>query len=486
MDRLPARELQRSTEWIPQPRGGRQSAAGLEDWLQASALRLGASCVVWVPPGAAATAWPRLRARGVDWRQVRRLAPGRIQAAAEWSRFSARSAVPDLRMLWIAAPIGAQGVARLGLGVAPESQPAGYESWPREALLGLVDSAYLACRLELGMRAQRQAKPVHMLGERAAGLLHDLRNQITLVSLTAGLMDLGAKGSASEAAETWKQVQSLLEEARGMCAGALAGDPGRVESVVLNHILLSDVRAATQTAKQRTGVLGSARVRCAVELELGTRPMALSRLVRNLVLNALQASEPDAPVEISAEPLSGGRVQLLVEDRGRGMHPEELRRMFEAGQSGSGGTGFGTASLGACLEDLEAEMSVSSTPGCGTRIRIILGRLSLGSDQRLVLFDPDPARRSRRCSILNQRGFEVSAHGSPEAAERALVGGKAVALVLARGASGRGLARLLAHAKSRQVPIQVLPAEAGDLEGWHALGQCSLPVQQANTGQVVP
>lgn len=460
MDSLPARELQRSTEWIPRPRGGGRPASGLDEWLQATALRLGASCLVWVPPGAEARAWPRLRAKGVDWKRVRALAPGCIESSRDWAGHSARSAAAELRLLWIAAPIGAEGTARLGLGLALDAAPASFESWPREALLGLVDSAQVAHRLELGIRASIQDKPVRALGERSAGLLHDLRNQLTLVSLAAGLVDLDADASTNQTAEAWTQVQALLGEARGMCAGALVGDPGRVEPVRLNNLLLSEVRAGTQTAEQRSGRPGSARVRCPVSLEIGTRPMALARLVRNLVLNALQASQPECPVDVSAEALSGGRVQLLVEDQGCGMDPDELRRMFEPGHSGSGGTGFGTASLRSCLEDLEAEMSVSSIRGEGTRIRILLANLCASGEQHLVLLDPDPARRMQRRAALADQGWNVSAHGKPASAESALMGGDTAALVLARGAAGVGLVSLLARADSRNVPTRVLPADA--------------------------
>ncbi|MFT7676113.1 MAG: signal transduction histidine kinase [Planctomycetota bacterium] len=464
MDSLPVRELQRSTEWIPRPRGGQRPARGLDEWLQVTALRLGASVAVWVGPNAEAQVWPRLRARGVDWKRVRRLAPGRIESSTDWAHSSARSAAADLRMLWIAAPIGAQGTGRLGLGMPIVDAPAAFESWPREALLGLVDGAWLACRLQREVLQGLEAKPVRVLGERAAGLLHDLRNQLTLVSLASGLVEMEPAGESQQAAEAWEQVQGLIGEARNMCAGALVGDPGRVESLLLGQLLHSEVRAATQTAEQRSGKLGSARVRCAMDLEIGTRPMALSRLVRNLVLNALQASDPERPVDVSAEALSGGRVQLLVEDQGRGMDPNELRRMFEPGRSGSGGTGFGTASLRSCLEDLEAEMSISSTRGEGTRVRILLGNLCVGGEQRVVLLDPDPKRRLLRRSALAETGWNVSAHALPSSAESALVGGDTAALVLARGASGGGLASLLARAEARAVPTHILPAGACGLE----------------------
>ena len=61
------------------------------------------------------------------------------------------------------------------------------------------------------------------------------------------------------------------------------------------------------------------------EFELYTDPRAIDRVVSNLVLNALRYGEPPVSVRHSMN----GKVQLIVEDCGRGVEPDFVPRLFE-------------------------------------------------------------------------------------------------------------------------------------------------------------
>jgi signal transduction histidine kinase len=80
------------------------------------------------------------------------------------------------------------------------------------------------------------------------------------------------------------------------------------------------------------------------ELELEADPIAFERVAANLILNALAYGRP--PVEVRAE--GGDDFRLVVEDRGSGVAPEFVPRLFdrfsrsdESRRSGAPGTGLG-------------------------------------------------------------------------------------------------------------------------------------------------
>ncbi len=96
--------------------------------------------------------------------------------------------------------------------------------------------------------------------------------------------------------------------------------------------------------------------------------LALGDALRGLLKNALQASQPDAPValRITAE---RGRVHAAVRDRGPGMPPEILARVGEPFFTTKGpgdGMGLGLFLTRALAEQLDGEFHIASRPGEGT------------------------------------------------------------------------------------------------------------------------
>lgn len=102
----------------------------------------------------------------------------------------------------------------------------------------------------------------------------------------------------------------------------------------------------------------------------------------NLLTNARQAvlardgAEPlaGAPVTIATARLSDRRVAVSISDRGPGIAAENLARVFDPYfTTRRAGTGLGLPIAKNIVEGLGGTISVSSTPGSGTNIRIELG-----------------------------------------------------------------------------------------------------------------
>jgi two-component system sensor histidine kinase HydH len=91
-------------------------------------------------------------------------------------------------------------------------------------------------------------------------------------------------------------------------------------------------------------------------------PVALTRVLTNLVGNACDAMKSKGRIMISAF----GRT-IEVTDSGPGIAPEDARRIFEPFYSSKGahGTGLGLAIVREIMRQHGGGVLVRSTPGCG-------------------------------------------------------------------------------------------------------------------------
>ncbi|WP_310319617.1 ATP-binding protein [Hydrogenophaga palleronii] len=107
----------------------------------------------------------------------------------------------------------------------------------------------------------------------------------------------------------------------------------------------------------------------------------LRQVLLNLIGNAIKFTD-QGTVTLRAHAEPKGATQVLlhldVEDTGVGMHPDDLKRIFEPFeqvgnlQRRSGGTGLGLAITRALVNDMGGQVQVSSEFGRGTRFRVVL------------------------------------------------------------------------------------------------------------------
>jgi two-component system, OmpR family, sensor kinase len=107
-------------------------------------------------------------------------------------------------------------------------------------------------------------------------------------------------------------------------------------------------------------------------------PALLGRLLANLLDNAAKYSEPPAPVTLAAR-AAAGAVELEVRDRGIGIEPQDLPRLFtpffrtdRSRARGTGGVGLGLALARRIAEAHGGAIAVESAPGEGTVVRVVL------------------------------------------------------------------------------------------------------------------
>ncbi len=112
-----------------------------------------------------------------------------------------------------------------------------------------------------------------------------------------------------------------------------------------------------------------------------------TRLLLNLVMNAVEASPTGGAIEVTLRPVnltghsafSGPFVLLEVRDHGVGMNEATRRRMFEPYfTTKPTGSGLGMAVVRQVIDHAGGLAQVESVPGQGTSVRVFFPRVGTG------------------------------------------------------------------------------------------------------------
>lgn len=389
--------------------------------------RSGATLAAWVPAGDGQSCLVRSRGAGarrtgielprqLPWPTLLALAPEssrRLDAhwLARW---------PGPRALGLAEALAGRSLEGARLWIESPRPMALRQSEFRAWLRSLAEFEVL----DRERRERHVAESLVRRGAAAAGVAHDLRNQLSLAALEfERIRELGDLRIGGDA------LARTLQEAQTLSHSFLSRDVQGATSKPLRGLLEEELRAAIELVR-RPGV--KARLKCSRGLATDADAVLLRRMLRNLLLNALHATDDGGTVQLSAVALEGERVEISVEDDGRGMDERQLERWMRAGSSGSGSTGFGTTSVLDCAREIGAELCIESTAGEGTRCSITLAQLESADRGAVVICEPDLHRRKRW--IRRIEGQRLCAAGASSA-------GRARALFELHGAIGLMIAR---------------------------------------------
>jgi PAS domain S-box-containing protein len=219
----------------------------------------------------------------------------------------------------------------------------------------------------------------------------------------------------------------------------------------------------------------------------------LKQVLLNLLSNAVKYNRAGGEIDLSWEDAAPDRVRILVADTGTGIPPDRLGKLFtpfdRLGMEGTGveGTGLGLALSKRLVELMGGTIGVKSTPGEGTVFWIDLARVE--EHPALATTPRDPARAELaaaaggvdRCvlyvedNLSNIRLIEGVLARRPRVRLLTAMQGR-IALDLTRDHTpdlilldlhlpdipGEELLRRLKDdARTRQIPVVVISAEAG-------------------------
>jgi signal transduction histidine kinase len=236
--------------------------------------------------------------------------------------------------------------------------------------LALILAFALAFRKVFGRVAREFAEQNRLRRQLMADVAHELRTPLAILQgRIEGLLDGVYPHDEAHFAELLDQTRHLsrLVDDLGTLANAEAGALElRKEPVDLGD-LVRDVAAAQPRP-------------IAVEVPVGlpaveADPVRIRQVLLNLLANALRhtPAEGIVSVEIETQPQ---RLLIRVRDNGEGIAPEDLPRVFERFQKGSGsrGSGLGLPIARKLVLAHGGDVAIESTLGKGTEVTISLPR----------------------------------------------------------------------------------------------------------------
>ncbi|GIV57593.1 MAG: hypothetical protein KatS3mg042_0506 [Rhodothermaceae bacterium] len=245
--------------------------------------------------------------------------------------------------------------------------------------------------------------------------------------------------------------------------------PFDVREVVHETINLLTLRA------EEKGLTLVYRVAPAVPRRLVGDPYRFRQILTNLVNNAVKFThEGLVEVGLDAEVMEEGRVRLkaFVRDTGIGIPPERMDRLFEAFSQVEasdtrkyGGTGLGLAICRQLVEMMGGAIEVKSMPGEGSTFRFTVVAEQAEAEvpepglpgRRVLVVEPDAARRQVLVEILTEEGAEVTAAQTlPEAEDVEASGPERVEAVVLAVEALRGAPQGLEAFQGPGLPVVLI------------------------------
>ena len=217
-----------------------------------------------------------------------------------------------------------------------------------------------------------------------ANVSHELKTPITAIGGFVETLQGGAMASKTEAqrflgiiARHSERLNSIIEDLLTLSRIEQESEGSHID--LRNHNIHDVLRSAIEMCSVTANAKG-VQVKLVGDGALSTEvnvPL-LEQAVVNLIDNAIKYSTTRGTVEVAAEG-TGDRVVIHVRDRGVGIEPEHLPRLFErfyrvdrARSRQLGGTGLGLAIVKHIAIAHGGTVDVKSEPGAGSDFSIVL------------------------------------------------------------------------------------------------------------------
>jgi two-component system sensor histidine kinase KdpD len=231
-----------------------------------------------------------------------------------------------------------------------------------------------ARRGEEARRAELDAATERLRSSLLSSISHDFRTPLTAIvgSAEALLEKKAVQGdpAAAELADNIREEGERLSRLVGNLLEATRLESGAARLCKELTPLEEVVEAALERSKK---ALGRREVSVSLPEDLPAVPLdavLMEQVFINLLENAARHTPPDGIIELSAE-AEEGALSVSVRDRGPGIKPEDLERVFEKFHRGasSPGAGLGLAICRAVVNVHGGRIRAGNRPGGGAEFR---------------------------------------------------------------------------------------------------------------------
>jgi two-component system, OmpR family, sensor histidine kinase KdpD len=228
------------------------------------------------------------------------------------------------------------------------------------------------------VRAAVRAETEELRSSLLSSVSHDLRTPLAVIT---------------GAATTLRDDDGLSSETRTELLDTVCDEAERLERLLANILDMTRLDAGGVTLKRdwipMLEVISGALLRVEKSLPqdrvtvtipdglplVSVDPVLMDQLFVNLLENATKYTPADSRVEIRAEHV-GDHVEVYVSDRGPGIPPEDLERVFErftrGHHAGIGGVGLGLPIARAIAVAHGGRLTALVRAGGGTRFRLVI------------------------------------------------------------------------------------------------------------------
>jgi PAS domain S-box-containing protein len=269
-----------------------------------------------------------------------------------------------------------------------------------EGLIAIVRDTTLQREIE---KQLQQSEKLRALGQLAGGIAHDFNNLLQAILGYAQLMKANlddgplvqrslnvVEAAAIDGAETVRRIQQFAR---------LRPDEPFVR-VDIGQIV-QDAVAITRPRWEERAIRDNQPLDLRLDLPgvppVSGRPAALTEMLTNLILNALDAMPEGGRLSITTRTGAGRMVAVTVADTGVGMAEDVQRRIFEPffSTKGEAGSGLGLAMAYSIVQRHGGDITVASAPGCGTTFTITLPLAPDRPAPATAAREPGPRRLAR-------------------------------------------------------------------------------------------
>ena len=228
-----------------------------------------------------------------------------------------------------------------------------------------------------------ETRPLVKLGQRSDEIIHDLGNPLTILTCCIDLLQTKVDEMRLEDGTQWIEalgyIQMIKKSVQHCCSLSdawrqLRDDMSEAHEIVGALSFLLETVEALQPMAGMSGVkltLDCSTAAPAAQIEIDVTQMR--RVVQNLVVNAIQATELQKGNVLLQGRTEGGELFIEVVDNGPGIPPERLAIIFEPYFSTKeNGTGLGLAISRRIVEEHHGVLSAESELGKGAIFSIRL------------------------------------------------------------------------------------------------------------------
>ncbi len=263
---------------------------------------------------------------------------------------------------------------------------------------------------------------------------HELRTPLTSIRASLGLLEGGIAGELPDDAVHLVQIARSESDRLIRLINDILDlrkiEAGKVELRVENIQTMELLRRVCDGLK---GMADEARVQISWQLNRGTELRCdkdrIIQVLTNLCSNAIKYSPPNESISIVVDSRDRGLIRFSVCDRGPGIQPEYMHKLFGKFQQidssdsrPKGGTGLGLAIVKAIVEQHAGNVGVESIPGKGSTFWFeIPGGAEDNSENpggEIFILTADPKLSLTLEKLLTADGYQVTCARSVREAEK--------------------------------------------------------------------